>query len=419
MKPVNIGLILALGLWGVVLVAATTMERKVNILEEYGFRSVYSDSSPFTAINWLDEREKGFTCLFLDALQSRRCGFNVQVGDGKERGKDFSKFSELRLLVAYRGSAERIRVSFRSALTRPVSSGRSKFHEYLLPIQEGFFSYEIPFDHIEVAAWWASASSDPEEKPFEADRSNVIHIGFDLEDTLQVGQHYFNVIEFSAVAPWIGGGNGKWWAMASVLYLVIVGLLYNFFRLRSKLIEHNEEMFGLLRKLEKADTESAHFKKLSMYDPLTGLLNRRAALDLVEDFSRHNSLAGTALLVMDIDHFKSVNDTHGHDVGDAILKQIGGVVKSQLREGDAAVRWGGEEVVVICPKTSLEGAVRVAEKLCGEIRSRRFSEKKLPITASFGVAEIMPRESYDGAFRRADEALYQAKNRGRDRVCKA
>lgn len=119
---------------------------------------------------------------------------------------------------------------------------------------------------------------------------------------------------------------------------------------------------------------------------------------------------------MDIDLFKEVNDRYGHDLGDEVLKKLAGVIRASLREGDAAVRWGGEEVVVICPKTMQFSAVRVAEKLREEIKKLRFSEASLTITASFGVAEIMRGESFDYAFRRADQALYEAKSSGRDCV---
>jgi len=200
------------------------------------------------------------------------------------------------------------------------------------------------------------------------------------------------------------------------VYFALTGLLYNFFRLRTELKERHDEMFGLLKKLQEADTESAHFKRLSMYDPLTGLLNRRAAQDLVDEFSQHNSLTGTALVVMDIDHFKLVNDNHGHEVGDEVLKRVSAVVQHAVREGDAAVRWGGEEIVIICPKTNTDGAMRVAEKLRAEIKLLRFTVEDLIITASFGVANIRHGESFSQALGRADEALYEAKNNGRDQV---
>src|SRR5688500_8993935 len=139
-----------------------------------------------------------------------------------------------------------------------------------------------------------------------------------------------------------------------------------------------------------------------MYDPLTGLLNRRAALDLIEEFARHNSLVGTGLVVMDIDHFKQVNDTYGHDLGDEVLQRLSAVVQQVVRAGDAAVRWGGEEIVVICPKTNAEGAFRVAEKLRTEIKQIKFSNENLMITASFGVANIQQGESFSQALGRAD-----------------
>jgi diguanylate cyclase (GGDEF)-like protein len=92
------------------------------------------------------------------------------------------------------------------------------------------------------------------------------------------------------------------------------------------------------------------------------------------------------------------------------------VVQHAVREGDAAVRWGGEEIVVICPKTNADGVIRVAEKLRVEIKQLQFSIPNLTITASFGVANIRQGESFSQALGRADEALYEAKKNGRDQV---
>lgn len=415
MKRATIALLLALTAWAAASLLAFLSHRTINLMEEFGILSVYHDSSAFTAINWLDENKNGFTCLFLKTGSEHRCGLNVQVGDGTVRGGDFRGFSTLRLAIQYRGAGELLRVSYRHALAN-AQANLAKFHEFHIPIREGIYIYEMPFDGFVVPEWWISRHPMEAAATYASERSNVVHIGFDLENPSSLGQHHFNVVEFSAVSRWLNVTNAGMWAVASLGYLLLVGFVYNFFRLRSKLQASSEEMFGLLRKLEKADTESAHFKKLSMYDSLTGLLNRRAALDLIDNYSHRNSLAGTALLVMDIDLFKEVNDRYGHDLGDEVLKKLAGVIRASLREGDAAVRWGGEEVVIICPKTMQFSAVRVAEKLREEIKKLRFSEASLTITASFGVAEIMRGESFDYAFRRADQALYEAKSSGRDCV---
>lgn len=409
-------LLLAVSIWIAATVVASFSERSFQLIDDGGVRSLYSDRGAGTALNWIDQKRQGFSCLFLQSTGVRFCGMNIQMGDGARNGKDFRAYTKLRLTVEYKGSAEKFRVSYRNVINDP-SIPDTKFHQVEVPIRKGAYIYEIPLSKFEVAPWWIEMRQIKDPEMRLPTRDNVVHFGFDIETPLPVGQHYFDVLEYSAVAPFFTEDNLSWWIGGSIAYFIIVGLFYNFLRLRSQLKQRHEEMFGLLKKLEEVDSESAHFKKLSMYDPLTGLLNRRAALDVVSEFALRNSLAGTALVVMDIDHFKQVNDTYGHEVGDEVLKSVATLVQQIVREGDAAVRWGGEEIVVICPKTNADGAYRVAEKLRTQIKQLRFSNPELVITASFGVANIRQGESFSQALGRADEALYEAKKSGRDQIC--
>lgn len=415
MKSANVGLVVAIITWLGIMLAASVSEQNMNLLAS-GAISVYSDQGSSTAINWRGDPQNRFTCLFLESDGSHRCGYNVQLGNDTH-GVDLSRYSEIRLAVEYHGKAEQFRISLRNAFVDTNIATDNKYHQVMLPIRKGAYVYNVPLDNLKVADWWLGPRSDSlSAEDREPQRDNVIHVGFDIETPMPIGQHYFKVLQFSVVAPWLSAASAGLWAAATLIYLATVGLLYHFLRLRVQLRERSEEMFGLVRKLQKVDTESAHFKRLSMYDPLTGLLNRRAALELFEDFASRRSVTDTALILMDIDHFKQVNDTFGHEIGDDVLKSVSFAVLEVLREGDAAIRWGGEEILVICPKTSSEGAIRVAEKLRQGIKSLRFDDSSLGVTASFGVANINPDESFDQALRRADEALYHAKGSGRDCV---
>ncbi|TAN46373.1 MAG: GGDEF domain-containing protein, partial [Rhodospirillales bacterium] len=121
---------------------------------------------------------------------------------------------------------------------------------------------------------------------------------------------------------------------------------------------------------------------------------------------------------LDLDHFKAINDTRGHHTGDEVLKQAAQLLKRHTRSTDLAGRWGGEEFLVICPSTSLEGALRLAELLRSEF-PKITPEGLDPLTASFGIAAILPGETGDQLLNRADLALYQAKEGGRNRVVAA
>lgn len=154
-------------------------------------------------------------------------------------------------------------------------------------------------------------------------------------------------------------------------------------------------------------------------DPLTGLLSRRAGATLVErTFQLLRRLPQpVSLLMLDLDRFKAVNDTHGHDAGDRVLAAVGRAIRAAMRETDVAVRWGGEEFLIMLPGTSREGAVICAERLLAAVRALRVSIRatSLVITASIGVWSGYPRTSAEAAIRSADHALLEAKSQGRGR----
>src|SRR5579863_2227543 len=163
--------------------------------------------------------------------------------------------------------------------------------------------------------------------------------------------------------------------------------------------------------------------ELAVVDPLTGLNNRRyfethlaTLVAQAVDTSRP-----LALMILDIDHFKGVNDTHGHDAGDKILKGFAERVRKVIRIPDMICRLGGEEFVVVMPDTNMEVAARIAERVRAEIEQERFTVvdeagTAIGITVSIGLAERGQDLSPDGLFRRADRALYRSKTNGRNRV---
>ena len=125
-----------------------------------------------------------------------------------------------------------------------------------------------------------------------------------------------------------------------------------------------------------------------------------------------------SLLVIDADHFKAVNDTHGHDIGDEVLVHIARLIEHSCRSTELLARWGGEEFVVIAPESANEAAVRLAERIRERVESTplRLPEHKIAVTVSVGVAEYIPGQSPEVFFRRADQNLLRAKTHGRNRV---
>ncbi|HEX6240063.1 MAG TPA: diguanylate cyclase, partial [Polyangiales bacterium] len=174
-----------------------------------------------------------------------------------------------------------------------------------------------------------------------------------------------------------------------------------------------------------ANAESVRrLEQLATTDGLTGCLNKRAFLDELEKRLKVAERFGKklSLIVTDIDHFKSVNDTYGHAVGDHVIRGLGEILRNLKRETDVVGRFGGEEFCILCEETDAQGAVQLAERVREQLRERVFESDlgKLRVTCSLGVAQFPDDAKTDSQlFEVADKALYLAKQTGRDRVCTA
>jgi len=181
--------------------------------------------------------------------------------------------------------------------------------------------------------------------------------------------------------------------------------------LRDELSQKNEELHEMLKKVEV----------LSITDPLTGLFNRRHFEEILKsEFSKSRRYnAPLSCMMIDIDHFKAVNDTYGHAVGDIVIKDVVKAIQRSVRDVDTAARWGGEEFIVLAPMTAKAEAMLPAQRILAAVSDHVFAgigDKK--ITVSIGISDIsrpgidMP----DNLIQAADVAMYEAKETGRNRI---
>lgn len=164
----------------------------------------------------------------------------------------------------------------------------------------------------------------------------------------------------------------------------------------------------------------ARIRELAIRDELTGLFNRRHMLELLHTERSRADRSGQAwcLCMIDIDHFKTINDRHGHGVGDEVLRSLSLIIRDGLRDCDHVARWGGEEFLVLLPNTALDEAVLVVERIRQSLLRTGVSRsvQDLRVTLSAGVSQAFAEESLPQAIDRADQALYRAKSAGRNRI---
>lgn len=179
---------------------------------------------------------------------------------------------------------------------------------------------------------------------------------------------------------------------------------------------------GVMMRIRRAEDEA---RKASLTDSLTGLQNRRFLETRLEEEMARSERHSVPLscVMLDLDHFKKINDSHGHSVGDNVLRDVAVILRRHIRKSDLAIRYGGEEFVVVLFSTDADAAQIVAERVRADVErhSIKAGDETLKLTVSVGIASFPEQgiKTVDDLMHRADEALYQAKGRGRNMVCVA
>jgi len=272
----------------------------------------------------------------------------------------------------------------------------------------------IPLRWFGVAQWWKDLA-----KP------SMEHAGFNIDNVARVellvrgdgkgGEHVFTLHHLRLHGKMISlntllMGLVSAWVLCAVGWIVVFTL-----SLRTQL-KDSESAIALLKDVNKAlELEARDLAGQAHIDPLTGVLNRRGLRAAL--MSTSSLLADPmAVIFIDIDHFKSINDTHGHDMGDDVLRKFANVIASGIRSADRLVRWGGEEFLIVCPMTNVYQGQILAENLRHALHQQAWPAG-LRVTASFGVAQHHERDEVGVVIKHADDELYRAKQAGRDRVC--
>jgi diguanylate cyclase (GGDEF)-like protein len=235
-------------------------------------------------------------------------------------------------------------------------------------------------------------------------------LAYDLAQTALVHSTGEMAEAFRAIGDYLFTG------LVLIATALFFGIFFIYPQIRTQVREE-----GKLRAMTRSlSARSETLEQAALTDALTGMQNRRyfdeALSEYLGEFKRIGKPVG--LMIFDLDHFKQVNDTHGHDVGDEVLRAVAGCLKDMTRFHDVVARLGGEEFAVVAPNMDVEMLTRLAERIRTAIAAMPImsGNVRLRVTSSVGLAVWDGKESADSLFRRADQQLYQAKKLGRNRV---
>ena len=348
-------------------------------------------------------------------------GVKIFLGDGKTRGKDLSRYDSIFVWVKPRGEGT-VRLYMRgydSAFYRAEDETSLKFNEIeFFPLEETYPAVFVP-QEFRVASWWVAQNAINVHKA-RVDLSNVPLIEIQTGTNAPLG---YGTLEIKGLC-FKGKKIAKLdlvsilvalWFVSFLIILII--RFFDYSRERAKEKKKREELEKNLRALE---IEKSEYERSSKEDPLTGCLNRAGFSSVLMREQENLSKNGrpVSFVMLDIDHFKHINDTYGHQVGDEVLVNLTKLIQGKIRNTDALVRWGGEEFVVLCGDTPIQNAQFLAEKLRIAIENTVLI-KQQQVTCSYGIAEMIPDEDPKRLFERADKALYASKEGGRNRVTSA
>jgi len=214
-----------------------------------------------------------------------------------------------------------------------------------------------------------------------------------------------------------------WMRILVLLIFIAMGfysrhVLIKHIALDETLLDYQQRLEAIIEDRTRALIErTEQLETLANTDPLTGLHNRRKFSQLLDQeldrFQRYQHSFN--ILNIDIDHFKKINDTYGHETGDKVLKQFSDILQSSIRRSDSAGRWGGEEFILLIIQSTPEQTEHVANNLLKAINETDFVNVG-KVTASIGITQICKEDTHEDIVRRSDHALYNAKEKGRNRI---
>ncbi|HMU65621.1 MAG TPA: GGDEF domain-containing protein [Cellvibrionaceae bacterium] len=380
------------------------------------FADAYSGGN--SSATWIDEGQKHWQCKLGQNLPAPYCSIRLALTDEKGGGLDLSRALSLTLWIDYKGNGSHLRIYLRNRGIKHYVPGddlSEKYNMVEIPVQDMAQGFTINMDEFGVADWWLTQRNIP-LKEARPEFNNISDMEIQTGSLMVSGDHEVTLRAMSWETPFIS--ELQLYRLVTILWtgLIITFLLFRITAMHMALNRQQAKQQELIAINGILSPKNRRFEDLAKTDQLTGLHNRVAMQEALyqglNNWKHHRE--AFSMVLLDIDHFKKINDNLGHDAGDEVLKLVAGVLKSSVRKSDFLARWGGEEFVLLYPNTSQMEALAAAESLRQKIASA-LNPWGIVITASFGVATLVSGD-LDLLFKSADEALYRAKNSGRNCV---
>jgi diguanylate cyclase (GGDEF)-like protein len=359
-------------------------------------------------------------CTLKDKFTYPYCGFEIFFDPKREQGVDLSSYNKIRLWLNYSGPNKTLRIYLRNfdpLYSSPGVEASTKYNQLefstdLLKTQPLEFSLKDFF----VADWWLVEYNIPPELR-HPQFDNIIMIEIQTGSKKPLGEHNFQLKKIELIGQRLS--TEKWYLMIMIAWLgiFVIFLGYRVASLNSQVRIQKKRESELLEINSLLDLRGKQLEEKSKTDSLTGAFNRQGIEEAIRIglWEWRSQKKPLSLILIDIDHFKKINDEYGHTVGDNVLSTLSNIVKQHIRTNDLFARWGGEEFLLVCRDTKIEQASLIADKTREIIASFVFSEN-IHVTASFGVATLNANETLEQLFNNADKALYEAKHQGRNKV---
>jgi diguanylate cyclase (GGDEF)-like protein len=362
----------------------------------------------------------GMDCDLRAGYEWAFCELQIEFAKAP-RGVDLSRYDSMRLWITASGpeAQQRVRIyvrNFDPAYSKVGDSESEKVNQLIYQPADYPQGYEVPLARFQVAQWWVD--EHPMTLDLEApDFRNATRIAFSTGPKVEPGLHTIRIQRIELTGKAISTSTFRLaiiavWMLSVLGYLIIDSLLK-----RNELRLSAASQHSLQRLNESLRIETRSLAEIARTDPLTGALNRKGLADELMRIVRtgEGQTFPLTLVFIDIDHFKRINDSHGHDAGDQVIRGLAELVRSAVQRDDLFARWGGEEFLLVFRDTPGTKGRVIAERLRERIAGAAWPDG-LRVTCSFGVAEWHRGEDLNEGIKRADEAMYRAKKQGRDRV---